>query len=251
MSDLHTETAAYVLPETPPGIDAIIIAGDVAEGHRASATWLRDHVVPVGLPLIFVAGNHDFYGGDLDAPIDEVYGNAGVTLLHHRRPTIDIAGVRIIGLTLWTDYHVAGNADAARSWARQEMPDLRSIDRGMRRVHTRDLLELHRDQRGVLERELEKPWSGKTLLVTHHAPHSHSLRQPQSRSPSDGSYASDLTTTMQQFEPDLWIHGHVHQSYDYEVYKTRVICNPRGYQVTRDRMPLVNPDFQPSLVVEI
>ena len=27
----------------------------------------------------------------------------------------------------------------------------------------------------------------------------------------------------------LWVHGHTHDSFDYEVNGTRVLCNPRGY----------------------
>ncbi|MGH8788924.1 MAG: hypothetical protein ACREYA_28095, partial [Cupriavidus necator] len=27
----------------------------------------------------------------------------------------------------------------------------------------------------------------------------------------------------------LWIHGHTHDSFDYTVNGTRVVCNPRGY----------------------
>jgi hypothetical protein len=27
----------------------------------------------------------------------------------------------------------------------------------------------------------------------------------------------------------LWVHGHTHDSFDYEVNGTRVVCNPRGY----------------------
>ena len=27
----------------------------------------------------------------------------------------------------------------------------------------------------------------------------------------------------------LWVHGHTHDSFDYTVNGTRVVCNPRGY----------------------
>ena len=47
-------------------------------------------------------------------------------------------------------------------------------------------------------------------------------------------------------QPALWVHGHMHESYDYEVYGTRVVCNPRGYAPDA-----LNPDFWPDLVVDI
>ena len=28
----------------------------------------------------------------------------------------------------------------------------------------------------------------------------------------------------------LWVHGHTHSSFDYNIHGTRVVCNPRGYE---------------------
>jgi hypothetical protein len=40
------------------------------------------------------------------------------------------------------------------------------------------------------------------------------------------------------------VHSHVHNSSDYLVGKTRVLCNPHGYGTE-------NPDFNGALVVEL
>lgn len=250
-SDIHVDTAAYELPPTPADIDVIIIAGDVADGHHLSARWLWHHVVPLGLPVVYVCGNHDFFGWDLTEEYAGLYRQAGVELLHPGRPAIDIAGTRIIGCTLWTDYAIAGDVDAARSWARRSMPDLQSIDLGFRRIGTRDLLDLHRQQRMVIERELWGIYGGPTIVVTHHAPHPKSLRSPM-LTPDDASFASDLTATIEALEPAVWIHGHVHSSRDFYVSATRIVCNPRGYAVTaKDGRRIENAAFDPLLVVEI
>jgi Icc-related predicted phosphoesterase len=45
---------------------------------------------------------------------------------------------------------------------------------------------------------------------------------------------------------NLWVHGHIHDSMDYNVKGTRVICNPRGYAPKE-----LNPDFQDSFIVEL
>ena len=42
----------------------------------------------------------------------------------------------------------------------------------------------------------------------------------------------------------LWIHGHTHDSFDYEVAGTRVICNPKGYHIE-------NRAFQSDLTVTV
>lgn len=249
MSDLHIDTAPYELPPTPADVDCIIIAGDVADGHHRSARWLREHAVPRGLPVVFVAGNHDFYGHDIDDDQGELYRHAGVELLHAERPTIEIAGVRIVGITLWTDYAIAGDASAARAWARREMPDFLNIDIGQRRLSPRHLDHFHTLHRELIELDLAASFDGSTIVVTHHAPHPKSLRNPLFVEDSDASFASDLSAVIERYEPAVWIHGHVHESHDYYVNATRVVCNPRGYLNVLS--PAGNAGFAPLKVVEI
>jgi hypothetical protein len=42
----------------------------------------------------------------------------------------------------------------------------------------------------------------------------------------------------------LWVHGHVHASFDYRIGDTRVLANPQGHGDE-------NPAFRPGLVVEV
>lgn len=251
-SDIHVDTADYELPPTPAAVDCIIIAGDIADGIGWGQKWLRESgVLARGVPVVLVLGNHDFYGHDLAEDLVSNLDRMGVQVLHARRPSMEIAGVRVVGTTLWTDYEVAGDVDLARAWARRSMPDMYSIDLGLRRIGTRDLLDMHRQQRMTIERELAVPFAGATIVVTHHAPHPKSLRSPM-LTPDDGSYASNLSAMIEAHEPAVWVHGHVHNSRDYYVGATRIVCNPRGYAVTsRDGRRLENPTFDPTLVVEI
>jgi Icc-related predicted phosphoesterase len=34
---------------------------------------------------------------------------------------------------------------------------------------------------------------------------------------------------MEEYDIDVWVHGHVHEALDYIAHGVRVICNPRGY----------------------
>jgi hypothetical protein len=60
-------------------------------------------------------------------------------------------------------------------------------------------------------------------------------------------FASDFDRLMGYSK--LWIHGHTHDSSDYELNGTRVICNPRGY-CKAGKAP-ENTEFNPGLVVQI
>ena len=49
--------------------------------------------------------------------------------------------------------------------------------------------------------------------------------------------------------PTLWVHGHIHQNFDYHVGPCRVVTNPRGY--VRWDGAMVNTAFDPGLVVDL
>jgi hypothetical protein len=60
------------------------------------------------------------------------------------------------------------------------------------------------------------------------------------------AFASNLETLMDGDGLSLWIHGHIHDAFDYEIYGTRVVCNPRGYAPNA-----LTPEFRPDFIVEI
>jgi Icc-related predicted phosphoesterase len=69
--------------------------------------------------------------------------------------------------------------------------------------------------------------------------------EPRFRSdPLTGAFVSDLSELIETYQPTLWVHGHVHNSSDYLVGNTRIMCNPHGYGTE-------NPDFNAALVVEL
>jgi Icc-related predicted phosphoesterase len=56
---------------------------------------------------------------------------------------------------------------------------------------------------------------------------------------------------------DLWVHGHVHDGFDYTVGRTRVVANPAGYILnrrtaqSRGDFRFENETFDPNLVLEV
>lgn len=87
------------------------------------------------------------------------------------------------------------------------------------------------------------------MVVTHHAPSFQSIAPMYRQDSLTPAFASNLDYLMG--EPIcLWIHGHVHHSNDYEINGTRIVSNPRGYQLKGDTFP-ENQDFKPDLVIEI
>jgi len=58
--------------------------------------------------------------------------------------------------------------------------------------------------------------------------------------------AGDIGVGMDGDRVALWIHGHMHESFDYETYGTRVVCNPRGYAPKA-----LNEGFDKKYTIEI
>jgi len=52
----------------------------------------------------------------------------------------------------------------------------------------------------------------------------------------NGAYSSDLSEfILDRPQIKVWTHGHTHDTFDYMVGTTRVLCNPRGYALYEDR----------------
>jgi Icc-related predicted phosphoesterase len=102
---------------------------------------------------------------------------------------------------------------------------------------------MHRDSRRFIDAAL-KSVPGPTVVVTHHLPHPRSIPGRFKGDLLNAAYASDLSDLIEQGQPVLWAHGHTHDSSNYRVGSTRIVCNPKGYDNE-------NKSFDPALIVEI
>jgi hypothetical protein len=86
------------------------------------------------------------------------------------------------------------------------------------------------------------------VVVTHHAPSRQSIHPRFAGSPLNACFVSDAERLMGVERVVLWIHGHTHDSFDYTVGGTRVLCNPRGYAKNGVNE---NAAFEAGLVVQV
>ena len=241
LNDLHIEFEDFAPSATDA--DVVVLAGDIGvgmDGLRWAETRFPNR------PVIYVPGNHEFYHHDM-ALIDEFKAEApdNIHLLADDQIVID--GTRFLGSILWTDFALFGEADKffAMQAARQRMTDYSIIHNHGRRFTPEDAIRLHTASRDWLTVMLAEPFDGKTVVVTHHAPSSRSVHPRYARDLLTPAFASNLEHLMDGNRAAMWVHGHMHESFDYEVYGTRVICNPRGYAPMA-----LNPDFRSDWVVE-
>jgi len=240
VSDLHLEhDPDWRLPATEA--DVLILAGDIAPGLRGMGAFYK-----YGKPVLYVPGNHEYYGENLPglAAAMRLYAKpAGISVLDNDEVVID--GVRFLGTTLWTDFELYGEPrrDQAFAYADKHLNDYITIRNGSGGWFTaRQSAELHARAATWLAGKLDEPFPGTTVVITHHAPHPNSAHKRYNGHLLNGAFVSDLTRLMGKAA--LWIHGHTHDSFDYAVAGTRVIANPKGYVNE-------NKEFRPDLVIEV
>jgi Icc-related predicted phosphoesterase len=124
---------------------------------------------------------------------------------------------------------------------------IRLANQGYRKLRAGDTALLHAKHRSWLTKKLAEPFDGKTIVVTHMAPSMMSVPPQYAHDPVSAAYASRLDGLAEQ--ADLWIHGHMHDSFDYRIGKCRVVCNPRGYITRLGKAE--NQRFDPSFVVDL
>lgn len=215
--------------------DVVVLAGDICEG-AAGIAWGGETFS--GQPVVYVAGNHEFYRHDHATLLQDLRKAAAATgnvrLLENDCLTLDVRGIplRIPGCTLWTDYRLYGEAlmDESMARAAQFLLDHQRIKwRDDAFFQPVDAQRLHEASRAWLMAELARPWAGKTVVVTHHAPADLSTAPQFTCDPLSPAFASDLSPLMLAHAPALWVHGHTHHNVDYSIGATRVVAHQWGY----------------------
>lgn len=246
-SDLHLEYADLRQPLEIPDADVCVVAGDLCRAPANGVHWLAENIAHA-MPCVYVAGNHEFYGGGIyEGLVDGRIAADRFDNIHFlENGSVVIDGVRFVGATLWTDYRIEGHPEVARFHARERMNDYRKIATRRspwKRFVPETAYRMHQDSRRYIETALKSD-SVPAVVVTHHLPHANSIPARFKGDLLNAAYASDLSQVIEDGQPALWVHGHTHDSADYHLGKTRVVCNPRGYDYE-------NSKFEPNFVVAI
>jgi Icc-related predicted phosphoesterase len=239
ISDLHLEFA----PFSPSNVEAdvVVCAGDLHTG-RNGLRWIRENFP--GVPIIYVLGNHEFYGQKIPKVTAEVKREAqetNVKVLENDRVMIN--GVSFLGSTLWSDFELNGDYAQAEMDAMAQMVDFRRIRTlpSFRRFRPADARRIFSSSFKWLSQQAQDLAGNPFVIVTHHAPSSCSIPEAFKSDPLSPAYASNLDSFVDGCGAGAWIHGHVHKHVDYTIGKTRVVANPRGYP--DERMTGFDPNF--------
>ena len=93
-------------------------------------------------------------------------------------------------------------------------------------------MQIHAKHRQWLQQALitAKALGKKTIVMSHHSVSALSVSKKYANLPSNAAFVSDLSGWMDEdWAPMLWVHGHTHEAFDYQIGNTRVVVNPRAY----------------------
>lgn len=222
LSDIHVEFhgdggRGFVESRDARGVDVLVVAGDLGLERDGSVKSTIEGLCARYPRVVFVAGNHEYYGSSRERVRDLLHG------LEDRLPTfswlddgaVDIDGVRFIGSTLWFPPHDASDAVYARF-----LNDFRAIEGFSGWVH-----EANRASAAFLGAAV-RPGD---VVVTHHLPHPACVAPRWAGDPLNRFFVCPLPDALVS-RPRLWIFGHTHDSIWTSLGGCRLVANPYGYK---------------------
>lgn len=240
LSDLHLEFHADTgrefvkhLPQVE--CDAVCLCGDIASG-RGLALALRFFCERFER-VLFTTGNHEFYGSNLYSVRhvlhETIAKHSNLTWLEREVFTFP-SGQRVLGTSLWypptvyarryeNDWSDFGHIEGLKKWVYDEA------------------------QRSNLW--LRENLREGDVVMSHFLPSYRSVHLKYAQEISNCYFVHDVEALIEERRPAAWLHGHTHESMDYTLGSTRVVCNPYGYKTLNPSR--LNPLFDPTKVLDI
>lgn len=227
--------------------DVLILAGDIAVGIEKLEQTLH-HFSKLSRHVIYVFGNHEYYGGNIDNRYKRIKVASNVHVLNPGHVKID--DVTFVGATLWTDFH---NDPLAENASQRGITDFYKIRTGaawdQRMFNTKDCSQRFLNDYKYLLEAQKLP--GKKVYVTHFLP-SLECVSPYWRT-NGGTlnkyFAANCDNLINQLEDTpYWFFGHTHDQINLKLNDTQFIANPFGYL---NAEPNANNAFQQNLEFEL
>jgi predicted phosphodiesterase len=250
VSDLHIDinkTMEFGFINEIDNVDLVVIAGDIAGHYSKELKFLES--LKTKTPIIAVAGNHlgyDYYTYNEPHNIEDgTLGFAIRTLQNIDKPVhylhnefLEFEDFIIYGGTMYTDFNLQGIQKISMERAKKGLNDFRyvqvydHIEERVRTVEPRDYVKWFKQFKDGLDDILET--TNKDIIVVTHFNPSHKCINKKfleySMSRLNPAYASNLTEfILQNSKIKLWISGHTHTPFDFNLEHCRLVCEPYGY----------------------
>lgn len=223
----------------------LLVAGDL--GDRTGAVDWLDEMSERFAQVVLVLGNHDYYNHDEYFNYSKTYGTeydtyreklafwrsktAAISNLHLlENQVIELAGVCIIGATLWSDF--LDDPFIMRT-AQVNMADydlIYSDEELTRKVTPKEIQNKHRASVRFIEETLKQASELPIVVLTHHAPTWRCVTsQDYLEDALTHAYNTNLDDLIKTSGAALWAYGHTHNAHQVVIGNTLVVSNPYGF----------------------
>jgi Icc-related predicted phosphoesterase len=235
LSDLHFEFHRdggrnFVDSLDTEGVDLLVLAGDISNevGLTHGLSLLAERFT---CEIVVVNGNHEFYGSDRAGVVSDMYE---VTQKYKHMHWLDneileVGDHRILGTPMWFKEKPLAPAHL--------MNDFSQIQGFNRWVYEENSKALN-----FLNWELDFG----DIVVTHYLPSEKCVSTWYKGDALNAFFVCDVEKLIVDRKPALWVFGHTHDSKDFTIDSTRLVCNPFGYAGHA-----TNREFKPDFTVEL
>lgn len=258
LSDLHLEFSGYHYEYI--GEDILVLAGDIIDGNGVCILYRFLEHVPMGVKILYVPGNHEFYHTSIEngiARLNEIcdeFSNLDV-LFNKSHIHVSFEESKLInffGGTMFSDMCAIGSN---MNYATNCLADFRLTESNTVERHILRYVDFNREfDKFVIdeaENHHEVIYPGFTTLkvcISHFVPSHKCIHKDYIGNILNPYFAANNDERIEQ--TDLWLFGHTHKSFDKVIGKTRLVCNPRGYSAHYNLHP-ENKSFDPNLIIEV
>jgi predicted phosphodiesterase len=243
LSDIHLEffddpkEAALLLGSWAQNADCLILAGDICVmKYWADFVPVIKSLTEAYPMTLYVPGNHEFYRSSFNETADnlkkfEAAFGGKLQVLYNK--VVTVGGQTIIGGTFWVP----------------ESPDSILQTAGMSGISDYQVImnfrnEVHKEHAKAVK--LFTKTKQYDIAVTHFAVHPGSIHENFRNHPLNWFFSSNQIPLIRLRQPKVFVHGHVHNAFDYNEGTTRIVCNPFGYSGE-----IGKNGFRKDLVVEL
>jgi Calcineurin-like phosphoesterase. len=210
-------------------LDVLVLAGDIGSFKHLHLRTMLDLFTRRCKKVIFVPGNHEFYGSSVES------GLAELAAIEKLLPAVTVLktghvyeqdGVRFLGDTMW--FPSTEDEEAYRG----DINDFNKIKNIVPWVHN------HNTEFRVWLKKALRPGD---VVVTHHLPSYKCVAKQYAGSGLNRFFVSEMQDIITEWSPALWLYGHTHSPDDRKIGDTRAVCNPFGYPSESMRQAYYEP----------
>lgn len=235
LSDLHLEFGSDIgkKVEIDPKADVFVLAGDIHTTPKGMAKFIRRLRKKTDIPIIYVLGNHEYYGYDIQAfKNNKTYEKAlkefdNVFVLDN--DTCEIDDILFIGSTLYSDLSNPIHSISVHAG----LTDFRVVTVEKEKLTPSDWHSMWLRSTGFITTQLanrhDEGKLDKTVVITHFSPSFKLHSKRYTGSSITHGFHSNLEHLLHLYTPALWIYGHTHDTINTKIGGCPVVTNQYGY----------------------